>query len=293
MKQILICLIGCTLMLGSCAPKISTTINKNYSALDYREEVKVLGLQDPVPAYSEELGILKIGDTGFSINCGWDVVLDKAKMEARKVGGNAIKITKHIPPSILGSSCHRITAQILKVESFDNLPAAARVDSSLLNADYAILHVYRQSGTGALISYDLLLGDSVICRVSNKWKNTIKIRKDGLNTLWAKTETKEELPINIQFGNEYYIRCGVTMGAFVGRPKLELVDNQTGKAEFQSIKFNKSDRRDMIVMNDGREIECIINSEDTDNVYFTIFRNKKEIKTQLNKTQINSIQRSE
>ena len=293
MRKISILLIGCILILSSCAPKISTTISKNYSALDYREEVKVLGLQDPVPTNSEELGIVKIGDTGFSTNCGWEVVIDKAKMEARKVGGNAIKITDHIPPSVMGSSCHRITAKILKVENFDNIPAVATLDSTLLNADYALLHVYRHSGVGALVSYDLHLGDTVICRVSNKWKKTIKIKRDGLNTLWAKTETKEELPINIKFGNEYYIRCSVTMGAFVGRPKLELVDNQTGKAEYQSIKLNKSDKRDLIILNDGREIECIINSEDSDNVYFTIFKNDKEIKTQMNKTQIKSIQRSE
>lgn len=293
MRKISILLIGCIFILSSCTPKISTTISKNYSALDYREEVKILGLQDPVPTNSEELGVVKIGDTGFSTNCGWDVVIDKAKMEARKVGGNAIKITDHIPPSMMGSSCHRITAKILKVENFDNIPAVAIVDSTILNADYAILYVYRHSGVGALVSYDLHLGDTVICRVSNKWKKTIKIRKDGLNTLWAKTEAKEELPINIKFGNEYYIRCSVIMGAFVGRPKIELVDNQTGNAEYQSIKLNKSDKRDLIIMNDGREIECIINSEDSDNVYFTILRNGKEIKTQTSKSQIKSIQRSE
>lgn len=293
MRKISILLIGCVLILSSCTPKISTTISKNYSALDYREEVKVFGLQDPVPTNSEELGIVKIGDTGFSTICGWDVVIDKAKMEARKVGGNAIKITDHIPPSMMGSSCHRITAKILKVENFDSIPAAALMNSTLLNADYALLHVYRLSGVGALVNYDLHLGDTVICRVLNKWKKTIKIRRDGLNTLWAKTEAKEELPINIEFGNEYYIRCSVTMGAFVGRPKLELVDNQTGKAEYQSVKLNKSDKRDLIIMNDGREIECIINSEDSNNVYFTILRNDKEIKTQTSKSQIKSIQRSE
>lgn len=293
MRSFFVLLIGCLVIFSSCAPKISTTIGKNYSALDYREAVTVFGIQDPVPTNSEELGIVKVGDTGFSTNCGWDVVMDKAKMEARKIGGNAIKITDHKPPSIMGSSCHRITAKILKVENFNDLPAAAKVDSALLNADYALLHVYRHSGMGAFVNYDLHLGDTVVCRVSNKWKKTIKIRRDGLNTLWAKTEAKEELPINIKLGNEYYIRCSVTMGAFVGRPKLELVDSQTGKAEYHSIKLNKSEKRDLIIMNDGREIECIINSDDADVVYFTIFKDDQEIKTQSNKSQIKSIQKSE
>ena len=293
MKRLSIFLVGCTILIGSCAPKISTTISKNYSALDYREEVRVLGLIDPVPTSSEELGIVKIGDTGFSTNCDWDVVIEKAKIEARKVGGNAIKIIEHTPPSIMGSSCHRITARILKVTDFGNILNTATVDSSLINADFALLHVYRHSVVGALISFDLHLGDTVICRVNNKWKKTIKIRKDGLNTLWARTEVKKELPINIKFGNEYYVRCGITMGAFVGRPNIELVDIQTGRAEFQSIKLRKGNKQDVITLNDGKEIECVINSEDEDNVYFTIVKNDRETKTKVSKSQVKNIQRRE
>jgi hypothetical protein len=293
MKQILIFSICCLMIFNSCAPKISTSISKNYPPLDYREDVKVFGLQDPIPSSSEEIGTVKIGDTGFSSNCDWEVVIDKAKIEARKIGGNAIKIIDHIPPSLMGSSCDRITAKILKVENFNTIASTIKEDSSLVNADYAIIHVYRYSGAGAFVSYDLHLGDTVICRVSNRWKKTIKIRKDGLNTLWAKTEVKEELPINIKFGKEYYIRCGITMGLLVGRPSLELIDNQVGKAEFQSIKLKKSDKRDMLVLNDGRELECIINSEDNDNIFITLFKNNNEIKTQVSKSQIKSIQRSE
>jgi len=293
MKQIVIFSIGCLMIFNSCAPKISTSISKSYPPLDYRDDVKVFGLQDPIPSSSEEIGTVKIGDTGFSSNCGWEVVIDKAKIEARKIGGNAIKIIDHIPPSLMGSSCDRITAKILKVENFNVIATTTKEDSSLINADYAIIHVYRHSGVGAFVSFDLHLGDTVICRVSNRWKKTIKIRKDGLNTLWAKTEVKEELPFNIKFGKEYYIRCGITMGLLVGRPSLELVDNQAGKAEFQSIKLKKSDKRDMIVLNDGRELECVINSEDDDNMFIALFKNNNEIKTQVSKSQIKSIQRSE
>lgn len=230
------------LLSGACSPKVATRISSNYQALDYREEVHVLNVQAIPPEAAEVLGTVKIGDTGFSTDCGFETVLEKAKDEARKVGGNVIKLTKHIPPSIWGSSCHRITAVILKVDNFDVsaysdelVEVAEVIDSTLFDEGCALLHVYRHSGQGALISYDLHLGDTVICRVSNKWKQTIKIKKDGLNTLWARTESKAEIPINIEFGKEYYIRCRVTMGAFVGRPRLELVDNRTGKIEYESI----------------------------------------------------------
>jgi hypothetical protein len=57
--------------------------------------------------------------------------------------------------------------------------------------------------------------------------------------LWAKTETREEIPINIELGREYYVRCSVRMGAFVGRPQLELVDPQFGKYEFDKIPWKQ------------------------------------------------------
>lgn len=167
------------------------------------------------------------------------------------------------------------------------------IDSTLINADFALLHIYRYGFYGALISYNLHLDDSAICRVTNNFKKTIKIRKEGMHTLWAKTESKEELPINIQLGNSYFIRCSVGMGAFVGRPILELVDNQTGRHEFKAIKIKKSDRRDIIELNDGREIECIINNEDQDQLYITIFRDNRSIKTQISKANVAKIQRSE
>lgn len=87
-----------------------------------------------------------------------------------------------------------------------------------------------------LVKFNLYLGDTVICKVRNNFKTTVHIKKDGLNTLWAKTESKSEVPIDIEFGKTYYLRCEVTMGALVGRPKLELVDNKTGKLEFESFK---------------------------------------------------------
>ncbi len=292
MRKLSILIVTCALLLTSCAPKITTSITSNYKPLDYRVEIRVFGVEEGEPVNSEILGTIKIGDTGFTTNCGWDVVIEKAKMEARKVGGNALKITKHTPPNIWGSSCHQITATILKVDDFDALVCKETVDSTLINADYALLHVYRYRGLGAMIGYDLHLGDSSICRVKNNWRQTIKIRKDGLNSLWAKTESKAEVPVNIKFGTEYYLRCSVTMGMFVGHPSLELVDKQTGHTEYQSIDYPDIYDKDIIVLYDGREFICDINSEDDTNVYFTINRNGREIKTQVNKKDIESIQRA-
>jgi len=166
-------------------------------------------------------------------------------------------------------------------------------DSSLLNADYALLNVYRQSAMGVLVSYELYLGDTFLCRVSNKTKKSIRIRKEGSYVLWAKTETKEELPINLKFGNNYYIRCGVSMGVFMGRPELNLIDNSIGKTEFQSIKLKKIDLEDLIVTINGQMIDCIIDSEDDEYVYFTVLKDNQDVSSQMKKSEIKRIDRSE
>ncbi|MDR2037644.1 MAG: DUF2846 domain-containing protein [Bacteroidales bacterium] len=111
----------------------------------------------------------------------------------------------------------------------------------LLQGDYALLHIYRKGAmAGAAIGYDVYLDDENLFRAKNNSKTTIKVTKEGMNTLRAKTETKVEIPIDIQFGREYYIRCGMKMGAFVGRPDIELVDNHTGITEFEKISSDKN-----------------------------------------------------
>jgi hypothetical protein len=293
MKRILYFFLGGLIFLNSCSPKITTSITKSYPSLDYRQDILVLDVETPFPDNYEQLGVVKIGDNGFSKNCDYPTVIEIAKTEARKVGGNVIKITEHLFPDIWSSSCHRITAVILKVDNTSNIKPTPQIDSSLINADYALIHVYRLNGPGFLVNYDLHLGDTVICTVKNNWKKTIKIRKDGLNSLWAKTETKVEIPINIKYGNEYYVRCGISMGALVGHPKIELVDNQTGKAEYQYIKFNKSDMPDKIEMNDGKEIECQIKNEDNEFIYITILNKGNSIDTKVKKSEIRNIQKGE
>jgi hypothetical protein len=236
MKRLLPGLIS--ILLIACSPKVTTKLTETYPSLDYKQEVTVIGITEDTPPTATEIGTVKIGDTGFSINCGWDVVIEKAKMEVRKAGGNVLKIIEHTPPSMMGSSCDRITAKILKVENPKELNKikenkTATVDSTW---NYAKLFVYRPRGAGALVGYDLYLGDSILCRVKNNSKQEIVIKKKGMNSFWAKTEAKSEIPINIEFGREYYLRCTMGMGIMVGRPQLQLADRMQGKSEYNSTK---------------------------------------------------------
>lgn len=290
MKKLIFIPLLCLLLPYVFSQKLITSVIKDYGVLDYKADVRVYNLNDSLPSGSEIIGTLKTGDNSFAMNCEWQALLETAKLEARQIGGNAIKITEHLQPNAV-STCPRIKANILRFERPDTIPIIEMRDSATTDADYALLHVYRYSGAGALIGYDLHLGDSVICRVSNKWKKTFKIREEGLKILWAQTEVKKEVSVNFQHGKEYYLKCGITMGVMVGHPKLVLVDNTTGKAEYASLKLNKSAVRDIITTNDGKEIECVITGEDENNWYVDIFRNGKKVKTQVQKIQVKSVDR--
>ena len=103
-------------MLVSCGPLANSELLTTYRPLTFDEEVTVLEIDEPRPKSVETLGIIKIRDTGFSTKCNYDTVLEKAKLEARKVGGNILHLTKHKKPD-LWSTCHRIDAVVLKYKS--------------------------------------------------------------------------------------------------------------------------------------------------------------------------------
>ena len=111
---------------------------------------------------------------------------------------------------------------------------------------YATLYVYREKHWGgAHLSYDLYEDDSVICRVRNDSKYTIKLYKEGKILFWAKTERKATKEIDIQFGKEYYLKCDVSkFGVFVMSPVLQLIYEEYGKFEFKGVEGKNNSLKD-------------------------------------------------
>lgn len=113
-------IISCSLLiisfLYSCAPKVSSIVNKTYPALGVSDEVIVIQSSKYLPENAEKLASVKIGDSGFSINCDSMTVIEVIKNKARQIGGNSILITEHKRPSIWGSSCHRMAGDIYRMD---------------------------------------------------------------------------------------------------------------------------------------------------------------------------------
>ena len=93
--------------------KVMTDIVKTYPVSTTPENIRLYGLNDTVPNSAEVIGKVAVVDNGASTNCKYDQVLELAKKETSKYGGNALSLTEHKEPSIWGSSCHQIAGMML------------------------------------------------------------------------------------------------------------------------------------------------------------------------------------
>ena len=75
------------------------------------------------------LGRLSIGDTGLSINCGWNEVIELAKQKAREAGAQAVLLTEVREPDS-SSTCYRIKAELIKYKDISIAATAPRQPAS-------------------------------------------------------------------------------------------------------------------------------------------------------------------
>ncbi|WP_455641321.1 outer membrane beta-barrel protein [Parabacteroides sp.] len=112
------------LLFGSCAPKVMTDLVQSRPASVTAEEVRLYGVGQAVPDTAELIGRVKVVDGGVSTKCNYDQVVALAKQETAKAGGNALVLTDHRKPSLLGSSCHQIAGNMLWI----GVPAASETE---------------------------------------------------------------------------------------------------------------------------------------------------------------------
>ena len=224
------------IILAGCSPKITSSLTSARPPLSKDVEVMILDADDPVPEKAEVLGQIKIGDTGFTTKNGnYAAILNIAMDYARQAGGNVVKITEHKSPDLF-SSIHRIKADILRVDDLSVLSGEMSDMEVSTHPDYAVIYFYRESGTGALVSYDVYVGDTKVYRSRPDTKAEVKLYEDGDVEVWAKTESKEVLPLTVKKGMDYYIRTSVSPGIMIGRPDMEILSSEAGRVEYESIK---------------------------------------------------------
>jgi uncharacterized protein DUF2846 len=117
---------------------------------------------------------------------------------------------------------------------------AQNIGTDSSESKYATLYVYRPKNfVGSLISYELHVNDSAVCRIKNNTKYVIHLDKPGEVELWAKTEQRASIKMNVEAGKKYYLKCGVKTGIIEGRPELNLIQPAQGELDFVSVEGRK------------------------------------------------------
>lgn len=100
------------IMLASCQLKKMVTIYNTYPA--YPETPAYYYQGQDLPENIKKVGTVVVGESGMtpSKKCSYNVCIEAIEMEAKKMGGDIIYLVRVKEPSVWGSSCYNITADI-------------------------------------------------------------------------------------------------------------------------------------------------------------------------------------
>ncbi len=103
-------------------------------------------------------------------------------------------------------------------------------------ADSGRIYVYRTATFGAAVQPGIRVNGEVAGKAVPKGFFFID-RPVGSYEVSASTEAKRSLTLNLDSGEEKYVRLEVKMGLFAGHVKPVLVDNAVGKEEILKTKY--------------------------------------------------------
>lgn len=118
-------------------------------------------------------------------------------------------------------------------------PAFQRVEN--IPADKGLVYIYRSASfKGAAVSYDVHVKHNNNDKVVTKLKNGgyyPYFADAGENEVWAKTEAKSSVTLDVKPGQTYFVKGGIRMGFAVGRPELTMQPADVGIAEVAECKL--------------------------------------------------------
>lgn len=99
----------------SCSPKITSNFTNSQPQLSIDEKIALLDIEHKLPESVFKVGELRFQDSGFSTDCSFNSLMNRARNEARKNGANIVKVVHKKKPD-LWSSCHRLNIELYKYD---------------------------------------------------------------------------------------------------------------------------------------------------------------------------------
>ena len=161
-----------------------------------------------IPDCAEVIGGLTVAETLASPDCDWDAVLEKAKTEVRRAGGNGLEILQHYFPGQKGRNCHEIAAYILNIRE-DGEPVGLSKQAQEQFHDYVVSKE----------------GDTTRCMITENYRDRIvylyeyhgimrvcKTPKNKLSAYHTETPIDTSKPQSKKKGEEYRVQIALNGG---------------------------------------------------------------------------------
>jgi hypothetical protein len=105
----------------------------------------------------------------------------------------------------------------------------------------ALVYVYRPSGfAGSAVVYDVRVGDTAVGTLKSGSYFTYVASAPSELELWARTEAKSSITLDLKPGGVYYVRGGTSIGFLWGRPRLEIVSAEIGAKEIADCRTEET-----------------------------------------------------
>lgn len=192
---------------------------------------------------------IKIILLGVSIYCwsiinvyGQDIITKKdgtdIKAKVIEITNSDIKYRKF--ESLEGPIYHLEKSEILIIR-YENgtkdIFKETKKNNKVNSNENAKIIIYRpKQFTGSFISYKLYCNNKYVAKIKNG-TYIHYTHPAGIVQFIAKTEAKSIADINLKPAKTYYLKCTVSLGAFVGHPKLVFYDPEIAKQELAKAKF--------------------------------------------------------
>lgn len=106
-----------------------------------------------------------------------------------------------------------------------------------LNPDQGRIYVYRPSALGAAIRPNILFNGTVVGEMVSRGFFFVD-SVPGSYLVSARTEAEASVQITLQANQTQYVKASMTLGVFVGRPQLEVVDGASALIELQDLAYS-------------------------------------------------------
>lgn len=100
-----------------------------------------------------------------------------------------------------------------------------------------LIYIYRTGSiVGGAVSPDVKVGDIVVTTLY-KGGYYPYFADPGEVELWAKTESRSAVTLDVKAGEVYYVKGSIGVGFIVGRPHLMVVTREVGEKEIADCKL--------------------------------------------------------